>query len=152
MTRDFTLECGKVIVKDYNSNIEVFFNGERVSHCFDGDIEYTVEENVEAFIEYEFEYNFQVTLSQADRDKLSYEMKGYFYPHSKECFEPELKKYRDLAGLSQSQLAKLSGVNVRMIQKYEQMDRDLSTASVTTVYKLSKALGVSIYQLMGWIE
>lgn len=36
-----------------------------------------------------------------------------------------LKKYRERAGLSQAQLAEASGVNIRMIQHYEQGDKDI---------------------------
>ena len=61
-----------------------------------------------------------------------------------------LKEIREDKGLSQQQLAESSGVNVRMIQNYEQGTKDINKASVTTVYQLSKALEVSIYQLMGW--
>ena len=63
-----------------------------------------------------------------------------------------LKRLRELKGLSQQQLATLSSVNVRMIQKYEQGDKDITKASVTTVYNLARALGVTIYELMGWEE
>lgn len=61
-----------------------------------------------------------------------------------------LKNLRDIKMLSQQQLADISGVSVRMIQKYEQGDKDITKASVTTVYKLARALEVSIYELMGW--
>lgn len=61
-----------------------------------------------------------------------------------------LKEIRDNKGYSQQHLANISGVSVRMIQKYEQGDKDITKASVTTVYKLARALEVSIYELMGW--
>ena len=61
-----------------------------------------------------------------------------------------LKEIREEKGLSQQHLANISGVSVRMIQKYEQGDKDITKASVTTVYKLARALEVSIYELMGW--
>lgn len=63
-----------------------------------------------------------------------------------------LKKIREAKGLSQQQLAELSGVNVRMIQKYEQGDKNITKASVSTVYKLAQALECSIYALLGWKE
>lgn len=150
MIRDFDLQVGTVTVKDYHSNIEVSMYGDTFTHNFDGDIEYSLEENINSFIDYEFEYYFQVNLSSADREYLTEKMKSYFYPHSKDCYDTNLKKYRDALELSQSQLAEKSGVNLRMIQKYEQGDKDLTKASVTTVYKLARALKVSIYELMGW--
>lgn len=61
-----------------------------------------------------------------------------------------LKNLRNLKKISQKELAEKSNVNIRMIQKYEQGDKDITKASVTTVYNLARALEVSIYELMGW--
>lgn len=47
---------------------------------------------------------------------------------------------RNIIGLSQSELAKKSGVNIRSIQQYEQRTKDIRKASVETVMKLAKAL------------
>lgn len=63
-----------------------------------------------------------------------------------------LKKIREQKKLSQKDLAILSGVNLRMIQNYEQGVKDLEKANVTTIYKLTKALDCSIYTLLGWKE
>lgn len=52
-----------------------------------------------------------------------------------------LKKYRTSAGLSQSQLAALSGVPVRSIQQYEQGQKRLNRASFETVLRLAQAVG-----------
>ena len=46
------------------------------------------------------------------------------------------------AGLSQSQLAEISGVNIRMVQNYEQRVKDLRKASYDTVEALAEALNV----------
>lgn len=51
-----------------------------------------------------------------------------------------LKKQREAVGLSQSQLANVSGVSVRMIQNYEQGVKDINKAQAYTLYKLSEAL------------
>ena len=59
-----------------------------------------------------------------------------------------LKEYRAKAGLSQSQLGESSGVNVRMIQYYEQGVKDINKASGETLYKLSQALGCKMEDLM----
>lgn len=59
-----------------------------------------------------------------------------------------LKKIREINNLSQGQLAKISDVNVRMIQYYEQGVKDINRASVITIYKLAKALNVSIEDLI----
>lgn len=50
--------------------------------------------------------------------------------------------------LSQSELAKKSTVSVRMIQKYEQGGKNINKAQAETVYKLSKALGCTMEDLI----
>lgn len=59
-----------------------------------------------------------------------------------------LQRIRKRAGLSQSQLAELSGVSLRMIQKYETGDRDINNASAITVYKLAQSLKVNVEDLL----
>lgn len=60
----------------------------------------------------------------------------------------KLKQIRNDAGISQGQLATASGINVRMIQHYEQGVKDINKTSVITVYKLAKALHVNIEELI----
>lgn len=59
-----------------------------------------------------------------------------------------LKDRRLKSGMSQAQLAAASGVNVRMIQKYEQGSNDLNKASGETLFKLAQALGCRMEDLM----
>ena len=59
-----------------------------------------------------------------------------------------LKQIRQSRGLTQSQLAEKSGVNVRMIQYYEQGYKDINTAEVMTVYKLATALNCTVENLI----
>lgn len=59
-----------------------------------------------------------------------------------------LKDYRTASGLSQSQLAKASGVNIRIIQAIEQGWRDINKADAITVYKLSQALNCNMEDLL----
>ena len=59
-----------------------------------------------------------------------------------------LQRIRKQVGLSQSQLAELSGVSLRMIQKYETGDRDINNASAITVYKLAQSLKVNVEDLL----
>ena len=59
-----------------------------------------------------------------------------------------LKCMRESAKMSQSQLAKASKVNVRMIQYYEQEIKDINKANVLTVLRLSEALGCDIYDIL----
>lgn len=51
-------------------------------------------------------------------------------------------------GMSQSQLAKASGINAQMIHKYESKIRILNRASAETVQKLANALGCTMEQLL----
>jgi len=55
--------------------------------------------------------------------------------------ETNLKRIRRARGLSQSQLARLSGVTLRMIQLYEQRQNDINKAQAVTVTDLAQALG-----------
>ncbi len=50
--------------------------------------------------------------------------------------------------MSQSELAKLSGVNTRSIQLYEQRVNDIDNAWVQTLYKLSRVLCSDIKDLL----
>lgn len=59
-----------------------------------------------------------------------------------------LKEYRTAAGLSQSQLAKVSGVSLAMIQFYEQGARDINKAEALTIYKLAQALNCKMEDLI----
>ncbi len=59
-----------------------------------------------------------------------------------------LKRIRIKAGLTQKELAKKSDVNFRMIQHYEQGDKDLNRAAVETVIKLARALDCNITDLI----
>ena len=59
-----------------------------------------------------------------------------------------IKTIRENRGISQIELAKLSGVNIRSIQMYEQKVNDIDKAQAGTVYKLSRVLGCSIEDLL----
>ena len=59
-----------------------------------------------------------------------------------------LKKIRNATGVSQGKLAEASGVNVRMIQHYEQGVKDINSAAALTVYKLAQALECKIEDLL----
>lgn len=59
-----------------------------------------------------------------------------------------LKKQRSEAGLSQNQLAHITGVNVRSIQMYEQGVNDINKAQAGTLQKLAKAMNCSIEDLL----
>jgi len=59
-----------------------------------------------------------------------------------------LKTLRLNAGLSQSELAEISGLPVRTIQQYEQKQKNINAAKAETVVKLAKALNTSVEKLM----
>lgn len=56
----------------------------------------------------------------------------------------KLKHRRERAGLSQSQLAKLAGVKVRVYQNYEQGVRDISNAHLSTLLRVCKVLNCKL--------
>lgn len=58
-----------------------------------------------------------------------------------------LTRIRTLANLSQSELAQRSGINVRIIQAYEQRKRDINKAQLATVLSLAKALDCDVGDL-----
>lgn len=62
--------------------------------------------------------------------------------------EVKLKRIRENRGISQSELAKLSGVNLRNIQMYEQRGNNIDKAQAQIVYKLSRVLGCDIEDLL----
>ena len=59
-----------------------------------------------------------------------------------------LKTIRTAQKMSQNQLAEASGVNVRMVQYYEQGVKDINAAGALTVYKLAQALGCAVEDLI----
>lgn len=62
--------------------------------------------------------------------------------------ETKLKKIRESRQISQQELAKLSGTNIRSIQLYEQKVNDIDKAQAQTLYKLSRVLGCNIEDLL----
>lgn len=62
--------------------------------------------------------------------------------------ETRLKTIREASGMSQSELAKISGVSLRSIQMYEQKKNNIDKAQAQALYKLSATLGCSIEDLL----
>ena len=60
----------------------------------------------------------------------------------------KLQTIRKSSGLSQSQLAELSGVNLRSLQYYEQGAKDVNKAAAETVFALARALGCTMEDLL----
>ena len=59
-----------------------------------------------------------------------------------------LKKRRLDAGLSQRELAERSGIPVRSIQQYEQGQKDIGRAAVSSVIKLATALECDVKEIL----
>ena len=68
--------------------------------------------------------------------------------YAKKRHTTNLKQRRIDAGLSQSELSKISGVPVRTIQQYEQMQKNINSAKVETVLALSQALSCDIKDIL----
>lgn len=63
-------------------------------------------------------------------------------------FKSRLKFMREEKGLSQSELAKASGVPLRNIQAFEMGYRDINKAQVITVLLLAEALDCDVYEII----
>ena len=59
-----------------------------------------------------------------------------------------LKAIRTNKGYSQSELAEISSVNIRMIQHYEQGYKDINNAKLDTLLSLSIALECGVSDLL----
>lgn len=59
-----------------------------------------------------------------------------------------LKYTREDAGLTQKQLAEKSGVDIRLIQHYEQGSKDINNAKCITVLKLATALECDVWDII----
>ena len=62
--------------------------------------------------------------------------------------ETKLKRLRESRGLSQADLAKQSGVNLRSIQLYEQRVNEIDKAQAQTVYKIARVIGCKMEDLL----
>lgn len=85
------------------------------------------------------------TMHEADITKFVYaldERLRRFYRQS------NLRRLRAAAGLSQKELSERSGVNIRVIQGYEQRKRDINKAQFQAVLNLAAALGCEPVELV----
>lgn len=85
------------------------------------------------------------TLHEADITKfvdiVDRRMKEYF-------IDTKLKRIRTAYGCTQAELAKKADVSLRSIQMYEQRNKNINKASVDTVYRIAKALGCTVEDLI----
>jgi len=80
------------------------------------------------------------TLHEADISKFVRVADGII-EKSKNDDVSNLKKIRQAKGVTQKELADLSGVSLRMIQLYEQKQQDIRKAEAIAIVNLSKVLG-----------
>lgn len=66
----------------------------------------------------------------------------------REDYKTNLQYRRAIMRITQSALAERTGVNVRMIQHYEQGAKDINAAAALTVYKLAQALDCTVEDLL----
>ena len=66
--------------------------------------------------------------------------------------ETNLKIYRKRAGLSQKELAEQAEIPVRMIQHYEQRQKNINKAQVEYLARLSRVLNCNIEELLELVE
>jgi transcriptional regulator with XRE-family HTH domain len=59
-----------------------------------------------------------------------------------------LSRLRENRGFSQADLSKASGVGLKSIQMYEQRLNDIDKAQAHTVYKLARAIGCNVEDLL----
>lgn len=85
------------------------------------------------------------TLHEADitkfADIVDVRMKEYFH-------ETNLKRIRTIYGCTQAKLSERSGASLRSIQMYEQRNKDINKASAVTIYRLAKALGCTMEDMI----
>ena len=85
------------------------------------------------------------TLHEADISKFVIQIDNRL----KEYYDKSmLARLRTYANLSQSMLAEKSGINIRIIQSYEQGMRDINKAQFSTIVKLAKALNCDPIELL----
>lgn len=59
-----------------------------------------------------------------------------------------LKFMRESKGMTQAELSEKAGVNLRMVQNYEQGFKDINKATVLTVLRLAEALECDVYDIL----
>ena len=68
--------------------------------------------------------------------------------YDRKNFKTNLGHIRAIKRISQSKLAELSDVNLRMIQYYEQGMKDINKAQAMTLYKIAQVLECTIEDLL----
>ena len=90
--------------------------------------------------------NMYPTLHEADVNKFVSVAEEVFVERKKKG-ETNLSRLRKARGLSQKELAKASGVALRMIQLYEQKQNDINKSQAASLQSLARTLGCRIEDL-----
>lgn len=85
------------------------------------------------------------TLHEADISKFVYVVDGRLESYYDQT---ALTRMRNICGISQIELSRRSGVNVRVIQSYEQRLRDINKAQFSSIVCLANALNCDPVDLM----
>lgn len=64
------------------------------------------------------------------------------------AYKSNLKRIRVSMGLTQTELASLSGINVKSIASYEQAPKKINKASVETIYNIADSLGCNMEDII----
>jgi transcriptional regulator with XRE-family HTH domain len=64
------------------------------------------------------------------------------------AYKSKLKITRESKGMTQAELAEKAGVNLRMVQNYEQGFKDINKATVLTALRLAEALECDVYDIL----
>lgn len=86
-------------------------------------------------------------LHEADIEKFSNIADSITGEYKNNAISP-IKKARESIGITQKQLAKISGTTLRMIRAYEQKQQSLSNASYSTVLSIASALHLNAEDLL----
>ncbi|MCL2443211.1 MAG: helix-turn-helix domain-containing protein [Treponema sp.] len=101
--------------------------------------------NIRSKLAFDDLLNLYPALHEADKQKAAEILRKRISPN---CTPTKLQTARKAAGLSQADLALLSGVSLRSIQMYEQKNKDINKAQADTLHAFSKILHLSIEELL----
>ena len=99
-------------------------------------------------LDYDTVYDLYIVLHEADESKSVEVFNAIIEREKANEKETNLARLRKYYELSQSQLAKASGVSVRSIQLYEQRKNDINHAQYNHLKSLSKVLGCRIEDIL----
>ena len=91
--------------------------------------------------------NLYPTFHEADITKFV-DTINRFIKHNAAGNATNLQKIRKAADMTQKKLANESGVSLRMIQLYEQRNKDVNKAQAIALFKIARVLGCEVADLL----